>query len=111
MKYDILNALYRLNECRAVEILFKMAEVHPETFETFLLGAVEVEVPATPDDYQPYQASALVKFSPEEWVELKAFGKDHKISCIKRIREFTGLGLWQSKWIADEKLGHKVLPV
>jgi hypothetical protein len=87
-----------LTDSDLLDILFAMAERHPATFEELVMKDERTyfDVPGT--DYK-------VSFNPAELTELRAFRRDQKISCIKRIRELTGVGLKEAKDLSEKHFG------
>jgi len=104
MKASTLTALRELDNEKLISALFLLAELHPEDFERTILSLSEEKqktfyIPngpsSAPGDYQ------TVRLSPDQ---LRNIRKEvNKISCIKLIREMTGLGLWESKCLCEKE--------
>jgi hypothetical protein len=100
MKASVLSLVRTLQTETLVEILFKMAQSHPDSFEGHILQhaperVIPVKVPFS---------DRVVQFSNIEFSELKGFGvrADKKVTGIKRIREITNLGLKEAKDLYEE---------
>jgi ribosomal protein L7/L12 len=92
------RAFRRLDECELIDLLYLMAEAHPETFIKLLTSKepVILRVPGS---------NEFITLSQEEFNELRTYTRDKKISCIKRIREITHVGLKEAKDISEEYFG------
>jgi Ribosomal protein L7/L12 C-terminal domain len=83
-----------LSENELADLLYEMAERHPDTFNELVMKDERVyyTIPGT---------NVRVSFSQDEHAELKAFPDYEKIRCIKRIREIAGVGLKEAKDISE----------
>jgi ribosomal protein L7/L12 len=99
MKYETLVRIRTMSDTELADICFRMADKHPETFIELVEADVkhEFEVPFVP--------GLKVKFSASELSELRSYNHDRKITCIKRIREITGIGLKEAKDMAEITFG------
>lgn len=94
MKYTVMLRLRELSDTDLAHIALKFAEAHPEEFELLIgCNVTQLRVPVT---------NELVQLTPAEWSELSAYNQNtHKITCIKRMREITGLGLKEAKDLVE----------
>ncbi len=87
-----------LSDSDLLNLLYSMAERHPETFTELVLKDQRIYVDVPGEDYK-------VSFSRAEYDELKGFTRDRKVACIKRIREITNLGLKEAKDVSESHFG------
>lgn len=94
----VARVFRNMTDSELTDILYAMAERHPATFEELVMKDERTyfDVPGT--DYK-------VSFTPAELTELRAFTRDKKVSCIKRIRELTSLGLKEAKDLSEAHFG------
>jgi len=97
MNYEFMKALRLLTVDQLADIALKLASTDPETMEEFM-KLVTVEpgfVMIVPHSGQK------VTFTQVQLNKLRSFGRDHKVACIKEIREITGLGLKEAKDLCE----------
>lgn len=87
------------------QLALAMIAKHPSSFAKF----INQPLPRRANTFtatwgsSPYE-TVTVTFSDEQMKELKSFSSsDRKISCIKMIREMTGLGLKEAKELSENR--------
>jgi ribosomal protein L7/L12 len=92
MNAKIYSALRVMTDAELIQVLFQMAEQHPQTFIDLMSDGQTFTVPFS---------TQTVRFSRAEMAELRTYGITQKVTCIKRIREFTQLGLKEAKDLCE----------
>jgi hypothetical protein len=91
-----------LTDNELLDLLYLMAERHPATFEELVMKDERISFTI------PY-TNNKVSFTPAELQELRAYRRDQKVTCIKRIREMTNIGLKEAKDVSEEHFGMKTI--
>lgn len=96
MKYSFLKAFHSLSDGDLIDLAFKMAEAHPDTFLK-LIGA-DTSVFIVPGPY-----GNTVTFTPDQMAVIRSLSgeRNNKVALIKEIRGWTGLGLKEAKDLVE----------
>ena len=96
MKYTVLSQLRSLSDAQLADLALRMAEQHPDSFERLLCSVSE----------NVYHVNGnVIKLTSSNVHELRTLGANSNtyVTCIKRAREITGLGLKDAKDFIDRE--------